>query len=69
MVYAICRQRISRTITKYTKCNFSDTTMKENSFINLENHELPQKGYFKYLSPMLNTDGDIDEDVKHRIAI
>lgn len=43
--------------------------MRENSFIHLENHEWLQKGYFKYLGPMLNADGDIDEDVKHKIEV
>ena len=51
------------------KCNFSETNMWENPFILLENHVLPQKGHFKYLGSILNANRDIDEDVKHRIAV
>lgn len=51
------------------KYNFSETTTRKNSFIRLENNELPQKGHFKYLGSMLNAYGDIDEVVKHRIAV
>lgn len=30
---------------------------------------MPQKAHFKYIRSMLDADGDIDEDVKHRIGV
>lgn len=34
-----------------------------------ENHKVTLKGYFRYLGYMLNANGDIDKDVKHRIVV
>lgn len=51
------------------KCNFSKTTVRDDSFIHLENHRLSRRGYFKYLGFMLNADEGIDEDVNHRIRV
>lgn len=51
------------------KYNFNETIFKENSFIYLENHESPEKGYFKHFGSMLNTNRDIDEDVNYTIAV
>lgn len=61
--------RISRTKTKYMKCDFRGTAMREDLFIHLNNHELPQKRHFKYFSSMLDADGDINEDAKYKIAV
>lgn len=44
--------RISQATTEYMNMiyNFSETTMRESSFIHLESHELPQKGILSTLA-------------------
>ena len=57
--------RLNRTKTEYMRCNFGTTTQEED--INLEDQVVPRKDTFRYLGSMLQRDGDIDEDVSHRI--
>ena len=58
--------RLSRTKTEYIRCDFSTTTREEED-ISLEGQVVPRKDTFRYLGSMLQRDGDIDEDVSHRI--
>ena len=58
--------RLSRTKTKYMRCDFGTTTRDE-EYISLEGQVVPRKDTFRYLESMLQRDGDIDEDVSHRI--
>jgi len=58
--------RLSRTKTEYMRCNFSSTT-QEDGDVTLEGQVVPRKDTFRYLGSMLQRDGDIDEDVSHRI--
>ena len=48
-------------------CDFS-ATMHEGGDISLDGQVVPQKDIFRYLGSMLQNDGDIDEDVRHRIS-
>jgi hypothetical protein len=48
------------------KCDFSVTTQEEGD-VRLNDHVVPKKDTFCYLGSMLQKDGDIDEDVSHRI--
>ena len=48
-------------------CDFS-ATRHEDGDVSLDGQVVPQKDTFRYLGSMLQKDGDIDEDVKHRIA-
>jgi hypothetical protein len=48
------------------KCDFSATTQEEGHVI-LDGQVVPKKDNFRYLRSMLQKDGDIDEDVSHRI--
>jgi hypothetical protein len=57
--------RISRTKTEYMRCDFG-TTISENGDVSLGGQVVP-KDTFLYLGSMLHRDGDIDEDVSHRI--
>ena len=57
--------RLSRTKTKYMRCDFGTTTRDEED-ISLEGQVVPRKDTFQYLGS-LQRDGDIDEDVSHRI--
>jgi hypothetical protein len=58
--------RLSRTKTEYMKCDFSTTTQKERD-VRLDGQVVPKKDIFRYLGSMLQKNGNIDEDVSHRI--
>jgi hypothetical protein len=57
---------LSRSKTEYMKCNFSATTQEEGD-VRLDGQVVPKKDTFYYLGSMLQKNGDIDEDVSHRI--
>jgi hypothetical protein len=48
------------------KCDFSATTQEEVD-VRLDGHVVLKKDIFHYLGLMLQKNGDIDEDVSHRI--
>ena len=48
------------------RCDFGTTTREEED-ISLEDQVVPRNDTFRYLGSMLQRDGDIDEDVSHRI--
>uniref|UniRef100_A0A8I6Z2Z9 Reverse transcriptase domain-containing protein n=1 Tax=Hordeum vulgare subsp. vulgare TaxID=112509 RepID=A0A8I6Z2Z9_HORVV len=58
--------RLSRTKTKYMRCSFS-ATRHEDGEVSLGGLVVPERDMFRYLGSMLHKDGDIDEDVGHRI--
>jgi hypothetical protein len=58
--------RLSRSKTEYMKCDFSTTTQEEGD-IRLDGQVVPKKDTFRYMGSMLQKNGDIDEDVSHRI--
>jgi hypothetical protein len=58
--------RLSRYKTEYIKCDFSATTQEEGD-VRLDGQVVPKKDTFHYLGSMLQKNGDIDEDVNHRI--
>jgi hypothetical protein len=57
--------RISKTKTEYMRCDFG-TTISEDGDVSLRGQVVP-KDTFRYLGSMLQRDGDINEDVSHRI--
>jgi hypothetical protein len=58
---------ISRTKTEYMMCDFS-MTEHEDGVVSLDRQVVAKKETFRYLGSMLQKDGDIDEDVRHRIS-
>jgi hypothetical protein len=58
--------RHSRSKTDYMKCDFSATRQEEGD-VRLNGQVVPKKDTFRYLGSMLQKNGDIDEDVSHRI--
>jgi hypothetical protein len=58
--------RLSRTKTEYMRCDFSATRHEERD-VSLDGQVVAKKDTFRYLGSMLQKDGDIDEDVRHRI--
>ncbi|KAG2634251.1 hypothetical protein PVAP13_2NG197403 [Panicum virgatum] len=59
--------RLSRTKTKYMMCDFS-ASRHEGGDVSLNGQVVAQKDTFRYLGSMLQKDGDIDENVRHRIS-
>jgi hypothetical protein len=59
--------RLSRTKTEYMMCDFSPTR-HEDGDVSLEGQVVVKKDTFWYLGSMLQKDGDIDENVRHRIS-
>jgi hypothetical protein len=45
----------------------STTTREEEEEVSLDGQVVPRKDTFRYLGSMLQKDGDIDEEVNHRI--
>jgi hypothetical protein len=60
--------RLSRSKMEYMKCDFSATTQEEGD-VRLDGQVVPKKDTFHYLGSMLQKNGDIDEDVSHRIKV
>jgi hypothetical protein len=58
--------RLSRSKTEYMKCDFNATTQEEVD-VRLDGQAVPKKDTFHNLGSMLQKNGDIDEDVSHRI--
>jgi hypothetical protein len=58
--------RLSRSKTEYMKCDFSATTQEERD-VRLDGQVVPKRDTFHYLGSMLQKNGDIDENVSHRI--
>jgi hypothetical protein len=48
------------------KCDFSATTQEERD-VRLNGQVVPKKDTFRYMGSMLQKDGDINEDLSHRI--
>jgi hypothetical protein len=60
--------RLSRSKIEYMKYDFSATTQEEGD-VRLDGQVVPKKDIFRYLGSMLQKDGDIDEDLSHRIKV
>jgi hypothetical protein len=60
--------RLNRSKTEYMKCDFS-ATMQEEGDVRLNGQMVSKKDIFRYLGSILQKDGDIDEDVSHRIKV
>ncbi|AQK78905.1 Retrovirus-related Pol polyprotein LINE-1 [Zea mays] len=58
--------RLSRSKTEYMKCDFSAMGYEDGD-VSLDGQVVPKKDTFRYLGSMLQKEGDIDEDVSHRI--
>ncbi|XP_057543262.1 uncharacterized protein LOC130821491 [Amaranthus tricolor] len=59
--------RISRTKTKYLRCNFSGIESIGESEVTIEGDVVACMSKFKYLGSVIQSDGKIDRDVTHRI--
>eukprot|EP00268_Persea_americana_P016705 TRINITY_DN17929_c0_g2_i1.p1 TRINITY_DN17929_c0_g2~~TRINITY_DN17929_c0_g2_i1.p1 ORF type:complete len:103 (-),score=14.21 TRINITY_DN17929_c0_g2_i1:4-312(-) len=58
---------ISRTKAEYMDCNFNGHIERTEIIVRIEYQEMPQSNYFHYLGSIISKDGEIDENVEHRI--
>jgi hypothetical protein len=58
--------RLSRTKTEYMRCQFSGKNLDDGD-VSLDGRVVPMNDTFRYLGLMLQSEGEIDEDVIHRI--
>ena len=59
--------RISRSKTEYMACNFAQSSEEDGQVVRIGTHEITQKNSFKYLDSIISEDGDVENDVIHRI--
>ncbi|KAF3671321.1 putative U-box domain-containing protein 9-like [Capsicum annuum] len=60
--------RVSRTKTEYVECKFNDVRRENEVGVTLEAQEVGKRDEFKYLGSVIQSNGEIDEDVSHRIG-
>ncbi|XP_070005767.1 uncharacterized protein [Nicotiana sylvestris] len=59
--------KLSRSKTEYLECKFSAESREIGGDVRLGSQVIPKRDSFKYLGLMIQGDGEIDEDVTHRI--
>ncbi|KAF3639640.1 Calcineurin B-like protein 3 [Capsicum annuum] len=59
--------RLSRNKMEYLECKFNDLMHETDMVVNLDFQAIQKRGSFKYLWSMIQGNGEIDEDVTHRI--
>jgi hypothetical protein len=59
--------RLSRSKTEYMECRFSKKRANNSLRVKIGDHNIPQVTRFKYLGSVIQNDGEIEEDVNHRI--
>ncbi|XP_060191168.1 uncharacterized protein LOC132620753 [Lycium barbarum] len=60
--------KLSRTKTEYLECKFSGVPQEADVEVKFGTQVIQKKGSFKYLGSILQENGDIDDDVTHRIG-
>ncbi|KAM3394643.1 hypothetical protein P3S68_003646 [Capsicum galapagoense] len=60
--------RVSRSKTEYVECKFNDVRREDEVVVKLEAQEVWKRDKFKYLGSVIQSNGEIDEDVSHRIG-
>ncbi|PHT39805.1 hypothetical protein CQW23_18659 [Capsicum baccatum] len=61
--------RLSRSKTEYLECKFNDVRLEDEVVVKLESQVVCKRDSFKYLGSVIQDNGDIDEDVSHRIGV
>ncbi|PHT47935.1 hypothetical protein CQW23_12143 [Capsicum baccatum] len=60
--------RLSRRKTEYLECKFNDVRLENEVVVKLESQEVCKRDSFKYFGSVIQGNGEIDEDVSHRIG-
>ena len=59
--------RISHTKTEYLRCDFSGTSPVGETKVSIDDTVVKSTTRYKYLGSIIQKDGEIDGDIKHRI--
>ncbi|KAK9118568.1 hypothetical protein Scep_016661 [Stephania cephalantha] len=59
--------KLSRTKTEYMHCEFRNTRHRDDGVVKLGEIEVPKVNHFRYLGSIIQNDGNIENDVTHRI--
>ncbi|XP_065867476.1 uncharacterized protein [Euphorbia lathyris] len=59
--------KLSRSKTEYLECKFSGRRSRETGTITLDGRVVQASDCFRYLGSIIQTDGEVDGDVAHRI--
>ncbi|KAL6583047.1 hypothetical protein OROMI_005125 [Orobanche minor] len=59
--------RVSRSKTEYLWCNFSGETIEEAVQIMIGDRIVSRTNKFKYLGSIIQKEGEVEDDVTHRI--
>nr|XP_018633176.1 uncharacterized protein LOC108948481 [Nicotiana tomentosiformis] len=60
--------KLSRSKTEYLECKFSEGMHEEEVEVRIDTQIIPKRDNFKYLGSIIQENGEIDEDVTHRIG-
>ncbi|XP_019244283.1 PREDICTED: uncharacterized protein LOC109224152 [Nicotiana attenuata] len=60
--------KLSRSKTEYLECKFSEERHEEEVEVKIDTQVIPTRESFKYLGSIIQGNGEIDEDVTHRIG-
>ena len=61
--------KMSRNKTEYLECNFSGKEPEQEIAVRIRNEVITKSNVLKYLGSMIQADGEVDEDVNHRIRV
>ncbi|VFQ97219.1 unnamed protein product [Cuscuta campestris] len=61
--------RISRNKTEYMECRFSGRDTESEVDVRIDSHLVPKVDRFRYLSSVIQADGELDADVGHRVGV
>ena len=56
-------------IPEYLECNFNSKQSDPETVIRIGDQVITKSDAFKYLGSMIQSDGEVDEDVTHRIRV
>ncbi|PHT52732.1 Brefeldin A-inhibited guanine nucleotide-exchange protein 5 [Capsicum baccatum] len=60
--------RLNRSKTEYLECKFNDVRLEDEVVVKLGSQVVCKRDSFKYLGSVIQGNGEIDEDVSHRIG-
>ena len=60
--------RLSRSKTEYIECKFNDLGQEDKLVVRLDSQVVCRRNSFKYLGSLIQGNGEIDEDISHRIG-
>ncbi|XP_075086512.1 uncharacterized protein LOC142169176 [Nicotiana tabacum] len=60
--------KLSRSKTEYFECKFNDERHEVEVEVKIDTQVIPKRDSFKYLGSIIQGNGEIDEDVTHRIG-